>query len=63
MAAKYSHAHVLAYLLDKFPDTDVDVASIDHGETPLHSCLHLTTSTRIVECLKLLLNKGANCNK
>ena len=54
--------------MDNCTGIDASVATFDTGETPLHSlleaeCCQNGDSTQCLKCVKVLLERGANCSK
>lgn len=66
IAARHKRIEVLEYLLEHCHRVDTNIACYDTGETPLHSVLYnsdLKSQNVVLKCLKLLIQRGANCKK
>ena len=66
MVCREWHYECLKYLLDHC-NVDINVAAERNGETPLHMAVKKATpsrpTTQCLQVLKILLERGADCNK
>ncbi len=62
LAAKHGKLDCMRYLLDHC-DISVDLLVPHTGNTPLHCSILGKTGGRTVQCMKLLLDRGASRNQ